>query len=663
MKNFKRIISLILCVLCFVLAACAKTGEGGNENGVNENGGGGEIIETPATPEIPKPEQPVYEETGDFIVNKGATEYKILVNKKHTGDINIAVSEFNTFFSEATGVTMDVVYDDGSVEWNDNAKYISIGRTPLMEKAGVTVKSGLGTSGTQMSTKGKSVFLTGETDLGALYAVYDFLGDTLNFEYYYTDIYSLDKNVQKLELRKYNDVINVPDIEFRSTGYGYQAGDTTVANRMRLKYYFDPFITVNGFQVHNSLAYIKGKDAGHESFWYSTDGTQLCYTARGDKTEYAALQDACFETMKSCLMTDRTRQVITFTIQDENTFCSCEACQSVKSTYGANSACVILFVNDLRKKVDAWFAGEGSEYARDLDIIFFAYYSTVDAPVTYNEATGEFTPNNGIHCADGVSVFYAPIEADYTKSPYDSANKSVYNTMKAWNAVSDNMYLWLYSTMFFNYVVYYDNFNGMQDWYKFANEVHAKYIFDQAQYSLLEGSYAWGNLKGYLNAKLAWNKDADVGRLTENFFKNCYGPAADKMLEFYTSNRIYCKNLIDNTADYSGNRSVQNRNIDGEKFWSKSVLTDWLGLLNGAVGDIEYLKKVDLETYNRYYKMIASERLTVLYMFVNYYSYNTYSGDIAAYKKQFAADIREFGFSKLGEVGTTVSGLLMNWGV
>ena len=116
MKNFKRIISLILCVLCFALAACAKTGDGGNENG-----GGGEIIETPATPERPKPEQPAYEGTGDFIVNKGATEYKILVNKKHTGDINIAVSEFNTFFSEATGVTMDVVYDDGSVEWNDTA--------------------------------------------------------------------------------------------------------------------------------------------------------------------------------------------------------------------------------------------------------------------------------------------------------------------------------------------------------------------------------------------------------------------------------------------------------------------------------------------------------------------------------------------------------------
>jgi len=43
-----------------------------------------------------------------------------------------------------------------------------------------------------------------------------------------------------------------------------------------------------------------------------------------------------------------------------------------------------------------------------------------------------------------------------------------------------------------------------------------------------QGPFAWfGELRTYLIAKLEWNPDADVEALTDRFFRNYYGPAAD----------------------------------------------------------------------------------------------------------------------------------------
>ena len=641
----KKIWALLLSFVCLFSVACNNTEDSSESSSSTSSSA-----------------EQVWESTGNYILKNGQnTGYKIVTPAEMSNDIDTAVSEFNLFFSEATGVTLDVI-SDLNATWSDTAKYISIGQTSIMEDAGVEIAEGLGTSGTQVVTKDKSLFLTGQTDLGALYAVYDFLHEALNWEYYYIDCYSLDKDVKDLELKAY-DFVNIPDIEYRSTSYGYQVNDPLVANRMRLKYYFDPFLVVGSAAVHNSFEYIKGKDQGHEDYWYSTDKRQLCYTARGDEVEYTALKQTCFETLKSALIKNKTKTVATLTIQDVNTFCSCSACVEIKNTYGANSAAVILFMNDLRALVDEWFASEdGKPYARDLELLFFAYFSTVEAPVTYNEATDTFTPNNGIHCADGVSVYYAPIEADYTKSPYDDANKGVYNTMRAWSTVSNKFYLWTYSTMFHNYMVWYDTFNGMQDWYKVANEVNSMYIFDQAQYDVLEGSYAWGNLKSYLNAKLAWDADVNMNELITNWFDNYFGPASDAMFALFKKERVHTNYLINNVPGYAGGRSVQNR-FDNEKFWPKALLLDWLEETNNIVDTKLLPLKSDKEAYDAYYYRIAEERLSILFCLIDFYEYNTSKEDIEAYKLMLYNDATVIGLERTGENGNPLSNRYKEWGI
>ena len=69
-------------------------------------------------------------------------------------------------------------------------KYISLGQNELWKAADISLEEGLGNDGTQMVTKGNSVFLFGNTEKAALYAVYDFLYYTLNFDYMYKELHT-----------------------------------------------------------------------------------------------------------------------------------------------------------------------------------------------------------------------------------------------------------------------------------------------------------------------------------------------------------------------------------------------------------------------------------------------------------------------------------------
>lgn len=88
---------------------------------------------------------------------------------------------------------------------------------------------------------------------------------------------------------------------------------------------------------------------------------------------------------------------------------------------------------------------------------------TTNAPVIKN-ADGSYSPvDDSVVCRDNVCVFYAPIDADYSHSFYETENASFAETMDAWRALSDKLYLWLYSTNFHYYLYPFNSFNSMQE--------------------------------------------------------------------------------------------------------------------------------------------------------------------------------------------------------
>ncbi len=651
----KRLLAILLAGLSlFTIGAC-------KEKGVEV----GEKVELPVVEKdyVGAEENQTISSTGEYLIKDSKTDYKIVYASDAETAVMTAISELNTFVSEATnGLKFEAVTDD-QVSYSNTSKYISIGQNAFWKDANIALAKDLGADGTQMVTKGKSVFLFGNTAQAALYAVYDFLYYILDFDYMYKEVYSLDRNVTEVELKNY-DLVNIPDIPVRTAGYGWIESDSTYMNRMRVVGYYDAFAPVNGLMFHNSEKYVESTIADHEAFWRSTCGNQLCYTAKGNAEEYEALQEACLASLKSAVIANPEATVIGMLQEDKASWCSCQACKEIIQEYGATSAILVLFMNDLRSRLDAWFETEEGQpyYNPAMNLVFFSYHKTNSAPATYDEDSETWVANKGIHCNDGVAVMYAPIEADYTHSLLHEKNKFALDVMRGWGAVCDKMYLWVYSAPFANYFVWYNAFNGMQDTYKLAKEVGAQWIFDQAQYSECTVPFGWGALKSYLVCKLAWNVDVDIDKLTDKFFKAAYGPVAEEMKEYYFEQRVYLTWLSDNTA-YSCSRSCSNGDIGEAEFWPKPVLTSWLDSINKIVENLEDVKRTDPELYEFYYYNVALERLSIYERLVNLYSYNISDDLLLEYKLQFIADAEALKIGITSETQESLTTIKSAWGM
>ena len=592
------------------------------------------------------------------LLSNGATDYEVLYPANATSIEKIAVDEFVSFFKEATNVEIRTISDDKMVA---DGKYISVGYTELLKQTGLTYGvEELKIDGFKLKTVGDDMLVFGASDYGTLYGVYEALGYLFDFEYFYNDTYRLNKGVTSLNTLDF-DVVEIPDIEYRATGYGSLSSNNLDCYRLRMRPYPEFFIPIDGVVFHNSIRYVQNSP-DFNSTWLSSSGDQLCYTAGGDEEELQKMLNASLETLKRHLVRYPITNVVTYTIEDNHNFCSCDACRDVISQYdGANSSVVILYLNRLNEMVQEWFnSEEGKPYARDLDIVFFAYNATTEAPVVFNEETQKYEGINGLKLDKGVSVMYAPIAADFTTDLTQGNNAQYYKIAKQWSDISNNMYLWLYSTNFSYYLVTYDSFDGIAENYKIAKEVKTRWIFDQAQWNEYGFSTGWSNLKSYINAKLSWDTTLDVDVLIDEFFTTYFGPAEKEMREFFSQSRV----LTTYNKEYNrlgGLRSIY-QNVLVEKFWPKSILTDWLDLCEQALQKIEPLQQTNPALYRNYYKHIAGERLSVYYMFISLYSYNTSKEVITSYQTQFKFDAESCGLTLVSEGNGTVASLFKTWG-
>ena len=637
MKN-KLLTILLVLTLLFSVVSCGETSE--SVESTPESSGGVTVIEN------------------EYIVKNGSSDYEVLYPANPTAVERIAVTEFVNFFKEATNINLRSVTDNNM---KPDGKYISIGYTTLLAQTDYTYSAQeIKVDGFKIKTNGDDILVFGASDYGTLYGVYDTLHYLFDFEYFYSNTYRLKRGVTSLNLLNL-DVVEIPDIEYRATGYGMVSANTMDSYRLRMRPYPEFFMAVNGLVFHNSLAWV-GNSPEANGNWLANSGNQLCYTAHGNDDEVEKMLDASLETLKTHLIKYPTRNVVTYTIEDNHDFCSCDTCKEVIAEYnGANSAVVILYLNRFNAKVKEWFeTEEGKPYARDLDIVFFAYNATTDAPVVYNEQTQKYEGVNGLTVDKGVSVMYAPIATDFTSSITEGDNVQYYKTAKQWSDISNNMYLWLYSTNFSYYLAPYDSFDGIQENYAVAKEIGTRWIFDQAQWNEYGFSTGWSTLKSYLNAKLSWDTSLSVDELIDEFFATYFGPAEKEMREIFSQFRtltIYNKQ----NNRLGGLRSIY-QNVLKEEFWPKGILSAWINLCDQALAKIESLKETSPSTYRNYYKHISGERLAYYYLFISLYNYNTDETIIDSYKAQFKSDAEALAVSLSAESSGGLQGLFKMWG-
>lgn len=581
-------------------------------------------------------------ETSEFIVKDGKTDYKIVMDSNPSSDEEFAKSELLDIFSQATGITLPVVLDTEELSYE--GKYLSIGDNELLKSTKETVSSKeFGSDGFRLFTKGNTVFMCGGEEEGTLYAVYEFLNRAFDFEVYGTNGTHLNTEVKDLKLYLYN-IKQIPSFEKRSVGSGLVYESAATQRRLRLESTGVFLGSVNGVQVHNSLAYLPPNDYYEQHpDWFTGSRGELCYTAHGNQTEYELMTQQATNVIKETII-ETDAYMLTLTQQDNTVFCNCSECVRLEGIYGCKSAAIIQFTNSVHRKVKAWMASEeGKAYDRNFRLFFFAYQESLDAPV--KEENGELKPIDGnVVCDKGVGVYFAPMELDYTRSIYDEVNQNFLAAFGEWKVLTDDMIMWSYATNFNYYLAAYDCFEYMQEFFRLAKETGVQTMYHQQQNNQLGGSTGWHNLKIYLSAKLMWNVDANVGELTENFFDCYYGIASEEMMQLYTEYRVH--SAVTRYGKEGKPSSIYANPLKPE-LWQRELVIGWRKDIADIVRKIEPLKEQDSTEYARIYKNVVSEGVAIDYILLEVYGNTFDQTQLSDLKAEFRNYLTVSGITKL----------------
>lgn len=584
------------------------------------------------------------------LADNGTTDYKIVIEEDATFFEEFAAKELQFFFEDATGAKLPIVYED-EVSYSETAKVLSIGDTTFQQASGVTAEySELGDSGNKVVTKGNSMILTGAGKRGSLYAVYDFLKYTFNYEFYEKDTWVIDK-VEKAFLPNVEQT-NIPsfdDVRFGDySHYDNLGGDVRTAYRQRI-HFVDDEMSIGGHIPATLLPY-ETYGAEHPD-WYSGPGDsewQLCYSNEEMLLEYV-------ERHKQYILANPNSAIASMCDRDYNTWCACENCKAIMASYNlydSNNNLLmecpegitgILFKSKAADMLDAWLETEHPE----IHMTYYAHaYFKQRTPPVYQNADGSFTLlTNGKgdddplkHLNPNLQWQVAAIEANRNFSWEDNASQGT--ELKKWSVVSNNVIVYEYPQDAANCLLPYDGIHVHADNMRFAKSLgHKAYLF-QGNYNTQSGGFY--DLRKYVISKLAWNVNYDVDTLINDYMNACFGPAAEPMNELYKSMRARMAYLREN-GNYGGH--VLGQNIKTVNFPRALVLV-WEDLTDKAYDAIAYLKYENPEYYARLFRRIKIEDLTLQY--INLSLYRTYYAtedkmalieEFEYYSKQYGATL------------------------
>ncbi|MBQ6921678.1 MAG: DUF4838 domain-containing protein [Clostridia bacterium] len=563
---------------------------------------------------------------GHWIVKDGASEYVVLIPDAASSTLRTAAAEFTFFFNRATDINLEI---KNNSEYSASEKYISFGETSASDSVAVS-ETELGAQGFRIKTVGDNIIVKSAGIHGVLWGAYELLTRMFNYEYYAKDVYYIKTDVKELALKNY-DITDKPDIEIRAVADSQGYSNPEVAHRLRQFQVYDEFLIPMKKPYHNSFDYVADADGNVDARFLATSGLQLCYTGHGDDSVVEEMLDRSIEYIKPLIEKSEWNDFM-YGIEDEYSWCQCDACKDCKKNYGTNSASVILYMNRLRDKLDAYLSEAGIE--RKINFYWFAYTDIVQPPV-HKDANGEYVANDpALICKDGVGILFAPITNNFTQSIYSHTNEMAYEQLKGFKAITNRLLVWTYACNFTDFFVPYDSTTYMQELFKAVVENNGVYLFNQGRHSQGNSS-GFDVLRQYLVAKLGWNVNADVEKLTDNFFDVYFGRAKEPMRKMYDELRT----IMRYNYDVLGMSGRVLADVENEKYWPVQVLNHWIQLIDEAyalAGDDSALH----------------ERILRESIFVRYYQLKFYiidGDDLEDIRKQFIKDALAVGIVRASE--------------
>ena len=368
------------------------------------------------------------------------------------------------------------------------------------------------------------------------------------------------------------------------------------------------------------------------SKWYSTAATtgkrgmQLCFTARGDAAEYEEMMQAAVDRVKWTLTyyqpgTFSARpqaHIMTLTHMDNTNVCSCKACMEIVEANGySNAAVQILFMNELARRVDAWFEEEGcpgAAWKDSFQLLFFAYNHNYVAPAYYDATTKSYKLyNEEVRLHDRVIAYFCREsngQQVYDGDKYfdaEETNKEFKSAIQAWKEVSNGqMNFWNYGTNYSSYLTPLDTFQYLtSETMSFWCNQSDRFWFTQYQDGSPAPNSAWHGLKIYLDSQMAWNTSLEQGELIDKWMKAMYKEAAPVMMELFLMQRTYFRqNLI----------NVQTQLLKTATSWPKGVLDSFLRKIDEAKEAVALYKNSNPELYDSVCAHIELEAISYIFL-------------------------------------------------
>ena len=576
-------------------------------------------------------------DTNIVLAEGGATEYSVAVSAEAEASETYAADLLAEQFEAATGAAIEV-RTDGGAALDESAKVLSVGDTSVLESSKLTLgKDELNEDGFKIKRYGNTVVMGGYNGRGTIYSVQEFLKQQFGYEVYASDEVSID-SVDKAMLKDF-DMTETP--AFRERAFdGLAAYNAEYATALRL----NASTSAAEFDYGNSRDWIL---AAHSYYQIIPDNKNVkseyglpCYNDPADTEHYhpewfatgqlcltdPELKTTFIENLKTIIKQTPYGKIVSLGENDGTGYCSGRegcTCAAERSKYGL-SGYIVRFMNDVVTEVEK----DPEIAARGLVYCMFGYTASGSIIPPVDLETGTIVDESCRPC-DKLYVRITPLNPVCYKHAFSDPdctyNQSIYEYFKGWKGITDNIAVWDYNTNYSAYYFFYDNFDSLQENLKFYHdEIGVVYLNRENTTGSELRSLA--DLDTYLNAKLMWDPDENVGELMDDFIDNFYKEGAPYIRQYISLMRANV-NMMEQTRTEGYHLLCYQNPGDIVQYWPKRILEQALDLLEQAQAAYLPLAETDPALYETLYNRVLKESVCVRYMilsnFDNYYPGNT----------------------------------------
>jgi hypothetical protein len=425
------------------------------------------------------------------LVSGGSSNYVIILPDEATKNETKAAKVLQTYMQRICGASLHIIQEKAHQEQPG----IFIGNTEHVNSLNTEKLTG---ESFFIATDKRDVFIRGGSGKGILYGVYTLLDNYFGCRKY-ADIPVSIQTSKNLQLPQGLMDRQAPAFLYRETYYP-AAFDNEYLEWHKLHRFEDLW----GVWGHSFFKIIPPKTyfATHPEYYALVNGkrqaSQLCLSNEGvfkQMTDY----------FRKAIADNPDALYWSIAPEDGGGFCTCDQCSKASTEEGGPQGPLIRFINRIATSFP------------EQQFTTLAYQYTAHPTLKTKPAKNVF-------------IMLSSIDA-YRQEPLSTiASAAAFRKdLEGWGAITDNIFLWDYTTQFTNYLAPFPDYTNEQPNLQYLAAHKVKGVFSQGSGDTYSDMAAYNS---YLQARLLWNPDLSGEEVTNDFLNGYYGQAGPFIAQY-----------------------------------------------------------------------------------------------------------------------------------